>query len=440
MGFKLRPGTSVFGNVTFTPGTNENYVAPPEPPIPLSTNPLFLLSQYDDTPENGPINDGSVYIYDLDDLTQEPIIKVSSTEGGQYGSSAYRSSKYLFIGSRGVDSETVSSQGVVYVYDVNDLNQLVTTLSPSNPTEYMQFGLSLSGDEDSLLVSCWSGGIAYLYDMNDLSADPIEISEPVDGFSFGRTALVLPNHIVLSELGYSHNLDSANYLYSGAMWVYDRNDLSSPPTLVEQPEGPFKYSQFAKSLDLSVDGSKFVVGCAGVGNIYVYDSNNPLNPPLYEFILSAELKNRYYAEPNEAQYSSVQNALNDTHFVTGFHLFDGQDVNGDYLTAGRVYIWPHDDPSATPTTLSGFDLGITRDSLGTPAWNPEFGNAVKVVGDKLIASSNEGTPEIPDRPGTVRVFDINNLSSPLKTITQPYSEYVPHDLFGVSLYAPGPLD
>lgn len=29
MGFKLRPGTSVFGNVTFTPGTNENYVAPP---------------------------------------------------------------------------------------------------------------------------------------------------------------------------------------------------------------------------------------------------------------------------------------------------------------------------------------------------------------------------------------------------------------------------
>ena len=29
MGFKLRPGTSVFGNVTFTPGTNEDYVAPP---------------------------------------------------------------------------------------------------------------------------------------------------------------------------------------------------------------------------------------------------------------------------------------------------------------------------------------------------------------------------------------------------------------------------
>lgn len=29
MSFNLRPGTSLFGNITFTPGTNENYVAPP---------------------------------------------------------------------------------------------------------------------------------------------------------------------------------------------------------------------------------------------------------------------------------------------------------------------------------------------------------------------------------------------------------------------------
>ena len=424
MGFKLRPGTSVFGNVTFTPGTNENYVAPPVPPVSLPKNPLFILSQYDDTPEDGQINAGSVYVYNLDNLTEEPIIKRPITDGtATYGSSAYRSSEYLFIGAKYLDE--------VYVYDVDDSNTSIMTLS--SPTENIQFGNSLSGDENTLVVGSFhANGFAYVYDMNDLSNDPIELSAPAAGGYFGEHCLVLPSYIVVSHRGYS----TTNYQSTGAFWVYDRNDLSASPTLVENPAGSFMYGQFAYSLSLSEDGSKFVVGSIK-GSIYVYDSNNPSSAPVSEFLLTDELKD-ITSGGTDPSNSSTFNALSETHFVTSFSSWSGYDNNGDPMEVGKVYIWPADDPSATPTTLSGFDVGITKDGLGVPAWSPKFGTDVELVDDKLIVASNEGTSEMPDRPGTVRVFDINDLSSPLATFTQPYSEYVSHDLFGFKgIYAPG---
>ena len=401
--------------------SNPPYVGPP---VSLPKNPLFILSQDDDTPEDGSINAGSVYVYNLDNLTEEPIIKRPITDGtATYGTSAYRSSEYLFIGARYLDE--------VYVYDVDDSNTPIMTLS--SPTENIQFGTSLSGDENTLVVGSGNAnGFAYVYDMNDLSNDPIELSAPASGIYFGDQCLVLPSYIVVGHRGYS----TTNYQMTGAFWVYDRNDLSASPTLVENPSGSFNYGQFAKSLSLSEDGSKFVVG-SSYGSIYVYDSNNPSSDPVSEFLLTDELKDTTSSgtDPNN---SSTINALSETHFVTSFPNWAGYDNNGDSMAAaGKIYIWPADDPSATPTTLSAFDVGITQDGLGVPAWNPRFGSTVALVDDKLIVTSQEGTSEMPDRPGTVRVFDINDLSSPLATFTQPYSEYVAHDLFGNGIYAPG---
>ena len=401
--------------------SNPPYVGPP---VSLPKNPLFILSQDDDTPEDGSINAGSVYVYNLDNLTEEPIIKRPITDGtATYGTSAYRSSEYLFIGARYLNE--------VYVYDVDDSNTPIMTLS--SPTENIQFGKSLSGDENILVVGSGSAsnGFAYVYDMNDLSNDPIELSAPASGIYFGENCLVLPSYIVVSHRGYN----TTNYTSTGAFWVYDRNDLSASPTLVENPAGSFMYGQFAQSLSLSEDGSKFVVGSAK-GSIYVYDSNNPSSAPVSEFLLTDELKDTT-SGGTDPDNSSTINALSETHFVTGFTNWSGYDNNGDPMSVGKIYIWPADDPSATPTTLSGFDVGITQDGLGVPAWSPRFGAAVELVDDKLIVASNEGTSEMPDRPGTVRVFDINDLSSPLATFTQPYSEYVAHDLFGNGIYAPG---
>ena len=71
MGFKLRPGTSVFGNVTFTPGTNENYVAPPVHGGPVSTNIALTAT-----------STASTHISDRPpSLAHDGIIGISDTDG-----------------------------------------------------------------------------------------------------------------------------------------------------------------------------------------------------------------------------------------------------------------------------------------------------------------------------------------------------------------------
>ena len=347
----------------------------PEPASSLSW--LVVGAIYGDN-SNG-YNGGSAYVFDINDLSVQPT-KLTAFDGDKndsFGWSSVVTSDKIFIRSK--------SSGSVYVYDANNLTDQPTKIIIETGTGTTAEDICIMGDK--LFVSSFIGSKVRVYNMNDLSADPVILtsSTSTEGDRFGWAMAVSDEKLVVAATRDNYG----GILKSGAVYVYDINDLISEPTKLIAFDAE-AHDQFGSSVDVSAD--KIVVGVASSddhgsasGSVYVYDANDLSAQPTK---LTA-----FDAQSGDGFGTSV--SVNSDKIVVGSK---GDDDHGS--ASGSVYVYDANDLSAQPTKLTAFD-GAEGDRFGVRA---------------LIADDNKifvgaSSSDDPTDSGSVYVYDANDLSA-----------------------------
>ena len=241
----------------------------------------IVVGAYGDD-DNGS-NSGSVYVYDANDLSAQPT-KLTAFDGDEndlFGYSVAADSNKIVVGAYG-DDDNGTDSGSVYVYDANDLSASPTKLTAPDAAAGDHFGYSVDAASDKIVVGARSdddngtdSGSVYVYDANDLTAQPTKLTAPDAAASeyFGYSVAADSDKIVVGAYG-----DDDNGTNSGAVYVFDANDLTAQPTKLTAFDGTSK-DYFGQSVDATSD--KIIVGAYGdddngtdSGSVYVFDAND----------------------------------------------------------------------------------------------------------------------------------------------------------------------
>ena len=183
---------------------------------------------------------GAVYVYDSTDLTAAPTKLTAVAADGtdhanlHFGKALAMSSSKLAVGT--MDDTDASNSGSVYVYDLNDLSATPSKLMPSDPMSNLKFGSAIAATADKIIVGdedddngSYSGSI-YVYDANDLSAQPTKVTafDGAEDDHFGCSLAAVSNTLLVG----SWNDDG-----QGSTYIYDLGDLSAQPTKITAFDG-----------------------------------------------------------------------------------------------------------------------------------------------------------------------------------------------------------
>ena len=312
---------------------------------------------------------------------------------------------YVIVGANGDNS----SSGSVYVYDANDLSAQPTKLTAFDAAANDNFGNSVAATSDKIIVGVYGDesntGAVYVYDVNNLSATPTKLTA-FDGASndlFGFSIATAADKIIVGAHG-----DDDNGSSSGSVYVFDANDLSAQPTKLTAFDGAgndtFGYS-------VAATANKIIVGAysdddkgTNSGSVYVYDANDLSAAPTK---LTAS-----DGAPGDSFGRSISATANK--IIVGAYA---DDDNGSQ--SGSVYVYDANDLSAQPTKLTASD----------GAMNDYFGILVATTDDKIIV----GAYGDDSNTGSVYVYDVNDLSAQPTKLTA--SDGVTLDFFGTSVVA-----
>ena len=197
---------------------------------------------------------GSAHIWNINDLSASPIKLEPSNliEQSQFGINVCLSDNYAIVSAH--HNSTTGAHpgsgdlGVLYFYHLSDLSaEPIELIAPEGINDAVgpNFGGgqggSISALGNTLVVgadfketeSAERSGKVYIYDLSDLSASPIELTEPVTAGStywsmFGRSIDMTSSHIAIA----APRSKQGSPTFSrdvGAVYVYDRSDLSAAP-------------------------------------------------------------------------------------------------------------------------------------------------------------------------------------------------------------------
>ena len=218
--------------------------------VAISDTHLLAGSLGDDDVANSA---GSAHIWDVNDLSASPIKLQPSNliEQSRFGKNVFLSDDYAIVSAQHNSTSGEASSGdlgVLYFYDLGDLSAApIELVAPEgiNDAAGPNFGGgqggSISAFGNTLVVgadfketeSAERSGKVYIYDMSDLSASPIELTEPVTAGNtywsqFGRSVDITSSHIAVGAPRSKQG--SATFSRDvGAVYVYDRSDLSAAP-------------------------------------------------------------------------------------------------------------------------------------------------------------------------------------------------------------------
>lgn len=370
MGFKLRPGISLFGNITFTPDE-----IPPKWMV-VSAN-----------------VENEVYLYDLNDTSAQPtILNAPDSAQDYYGGAIALSGNKLIVGAP-LDDEPYDS-GTFYVYDLDNLSTEPTKIKPFDGDSSDSFGGSISANSDKIVVGVeghdWSGAV-YVYDSTTLNL--IAKLETLDNYpfdnDFGISVAIDDDKIVVGA-----SRDKINGSSSGAAYVYDLNDLSAEPIKLDPPDGASS-DFFGKNV--AIGSGKIAIGAYGnddngssSGSVYVYNANYLSNQPTK---LTA-----FDAQSGDGFGRGV--AIGDDKLVVGAYLEDEAASN-----AGAAYVYDLNNLNAQPIKLTAFDADP----------NDYFSlDSVSVNNGNIAIGSRKAR--------TVYVYDTSNLSTQPVALSNPQSE------------------
>ena len=191
---------------------------------------LFVGSMNDDDRGSG---SGSVYVYDVNDLSVQAT-KITPSDGAaadSFGRSVVANDDYVVISSHGDDNNNVQQDGSIYVYDANNLSATPTKIVSPEGIQYGRFGYVMDMAEGKLAVGTDDRNRVYVYDTDNLSASPTIVTSPDDSRDFfGTTPIRLREGYLL--IGQTHDNER-----EGSVYAYDLNDLSAAPTKLTSPDG-----------------------------------------------------------------------------------------------------------------------------------------------------------------------------------------------------------
>jgi hypothetical protein len=334
------------------------------------------------------INGGEdVYFYDIDNLsgTPEYIDPPQSTSNDQMIYSATSD----YNGTMILGDVHIYTAGEIFIYDVSGSTPVLQhQLTPFDGSQGDFYSYDIAVNDRFIAVGSprdddhgsFSGSI-YVYDRNDLTSQPIKLTaeNAESGDRFGRSVAFTTDKLFVGAY-----VTDEGATDTGSIYVYDINDFSAQAIELVPPNPSYR-----KFTGYSMDsiGDTVVVGSYGFedGSVYVYDATNLSSDPVH---LTENLSGKKYGE-----YVSI----NQTHIaVASSHHNDKE---------GAVFVYDRNDLSAPPTEVTAPQSDL--DAL--PSYdNMEFGQGgVDLSENKLAVGSARGG---------VYVYDIDNLSSPSITL------------------------
>ena len=160
---------------------------------------------------------GAAYVYDLDGTNEVKITAsdaATAYQPAQFGESVAIGNGKIVVGARGDWSG--SSNGAVYVYDLDGTNEVKIT--PSDAGNDQWFGQSVAVDNNKIVVSSHrsGAGAAYVYDLDGTNEVKITASDGASGDQFGWEVAIGNDKIIVGS-----NYDDDNGSNSGSVYVYD---------------------------------------------------------------------------------------------------------------------------------------------------------------------------------------------------------------------------
>ena len=141
-------------------------------------------------------NQGAVYVYDGTSLNSDPtrLTDPNGASGDQFGSSVAADGTTLVVGAY-LDDAGGTNTGSIFVYDLDNLSTAPTVLTVSGNSSNEYLGYSVSIQNGYIVAGAWNdgtGGSAWVWDASDLSAAPTEItaSDAASGDRFGWSVAV----------------------------------------------------------------------------------------------------------------------------------------------------------------------------------------------------------------------------------------------------------
>lgn len=382
--------------------------------------------------DDGALNSGSVYLFDLASPTPEVAVVSIDNPGpasnDEFGRAVALAGTRLLVGARG-DNTGATSAGSGYVFEVLSPTPGVPQLTVNNPSPAAneEFGgaVAISGNIAVVGSSrddkgAGNAGSVAVYDLEapdpDLPLHLIDNPSPTINDYFGGAVAVSGSLVAVAAMQ-----DDAGASNAGTVYLYD---LSSPtpgtPVLVINNPAPQTQDEFGFSL--AVSGDRLVVGAQknntgaeDAGSVYVYqlDSATPAVPVLV-------IDNPEPAIGDWFGYSVS---------ISGDRLAVGAPRDEDGApNAGKAYVF--DLASPTPTVPV---LAVVNPA---PAVNDEFASAVAVSGPRLVIGSRLDDTLGLDA-GDVRVYDLSSATPGVPVSSLGRSPANEEDYFGAAVSISG---
>ena len=366
----------------------------------------------------GSADSGAAYVYSLSDLSSEANVLNAGSDGDRFGYSVAATSNQIVVGAY-LDDDIATNSGAVYVYDANNLSATPTILTPSGLDIGDEFGGSVAATSNLIIVGAGmdddqgnDAGAVYVYDATNLSATPTKLApsalSPND--YFGRWNIAATSNQIIIAAPYAE-APAAN---SGAVYVYDANNLSATPTKLA-PSSLGEYDEFG-NYGLAATSNYIAVSARedddrgyNSGAVYVYDANN---------LSATPTKITAYDGASEDRFGQSI-AISNNFLAVGSTQDDDRG-----LGSGAVYVYDITNLSTTPTKLVPTGLGEYD----------YFGTAVVIAGDKLIASAINDDDN-GSNTGALYIYDLTDLSLAPSKVYAPTLYRETNSSFGASMAA-----
>jgi len=349
-----------------------------------------------------------------------------------FGASANISSNYMIIGAFQEDSATSAEDGRAYVYKLLDKSLLYevanpNTYSANNPGTGDRFGYSVAINNTYFAVSAHqedtsntltSSGAVYVFNISDGSlrttiTDPNAYSAVTADF-FGYRIAMTDDYLICSA---PYEDVTGKGSESGVVYVYSLSDMSLYWT-IDNPntDGGTGTDYFGADLDAS--GDYLIIGAPGAGSVtnigaaYVYKFSD--KSTVYS------LSNPNTDSQTEVDYFGSGVAISKNYFAISAPAEDAGSSTNNY---GYVYVYDLATGSLKYSVADPATQG-TGDAFGgsgaTATTVPGSGGALDVNDRYLVVGCRLKDTDGTDS-GRAYVYDLQNYASGPQTINCPNS-------------------
>lgn len=345
--------------------------------IEPNTNRVYLGVRSEDDVAS---NSGTVEVWDLYpsfakrvSIIDNPDTIDSPPTGDNFGSTVVCSDQYLVVAAYADDPGNISAAGSVYVFDINTYSLLYSLQEPT-PVGSAYYGVYLTVDGDTLIVSTYNDSRTYVVDLSVSPPTQTQISGRA-----GKAEFIDSNNIII--------FDTAA---SSTAVVYDITNRTSPTqTFSYVGGGDYKFSNgliFNNKL-VTYTTSNASSGCG----IYIYDLYSQTNSTFYASNINMGTGGGY------GRASSTTFTRNSIYaYGNNFGVLAGRKDE----TSAKVLLDLYDF-STSPPTRTEYDENTNLTSFAF--------NSTHLF--TIFASSS----------ADIKVLDLSNLSTLVTTISRPTS-------------------